>query len=865
MKKLQLKTKISTIALILVLTISAILVTLPSITAQVATVNPHPYINAVPNPVQVNNPTLFHVGIVYPGRRGFEWRDLTVEVTTPSGGTEILGPLDTDSTGGTGIVYTPTMVGIYTIRTHFPEQVKNFSDSRSGPEGTIMEDTYSESLELIVQEEALPFYPGHPLPTEYWTRPISGEIREWNVIAAHWLETVEPTSNAPPSINAPMRAFNAYAPETGHVLFRKPLAMGGLAGGVTGEHGFEQGDAYEGKFNGIVILGGVLFYNQHDADGGATVEQEVVAVDLHTGEELWRRPLIDGEGNNDRLDFGQAFYWDSYNYHGVIGYLWTTSGRTWNAFDPFSGRWVYGMENVSSGTRIRGPKGEIFIYRVDKNDGYMTFWNSSRVVSDQGSWMRRGKGSMFDGNDGYEWNVTIPELSDLPGSVYKMREGMIIGTDFQRGGLAPQPANMWAISVDYENGQAELAWHKTWQLPLDLFTITVEDVNEEQDLFIVSSKETMQTWGFRLSTGQEIWGPTPQRHYTDNWGHSSGNSWDIIVEDKVIAGNYGGTVWCYDAQTGDVEWTYDIVDPYTEILHNNRWRFRPCFVADGKLYLENTEHNPRDPMPRGAPILCLDLETGELIWQMPYRQGEWSSYMVIGDSIIVCQNMYDQHIYAIGKGPSKTTVTANPEISVHGSSVMIRGTVLDVSPGTEDPTIKIRFPNGVPAVSDADMTNWMTYVYNQFPQPMASGVTVMVEAIDPNNNYQYLGTTTTDLWGNFGMMYEPEVSGEYMIFATFQGTDSYYQSSASTYFGVDPAASPATPIEPEEPTELEEPVTPEEPDEPETPTEPEESEEPDALEEPTAAFITTELAIILAVIAVAVIGIVGYLVLKKRK
>ena len=127
----------------------------------------------------------------------------------------------------------------------------------------------------------------------------------------------------------------------------------------------------------------------------------------------------------------------------------------------------------------------------------------------------------------------------------------------------------------------------------------------------------------------------------------------------------------------------------------------------------------------------------------------------------------------------------------------------------------------------------MLYVYKNFERPAdATGVPVKLEAIDPNNNYQDLGTTTSDAYGNYGFTFTPETEGQYMIIATFAGSKAYYGSTTTTYLTVGEALSPTTPIEPEE---------------------------------PTAAFITTEIAIILAVIAVAVIGIVGYFVLKKRK
>jgi len=108
----------------------------------------------MPNPVQVNQPVLFHVGSQYPtSRPQLGLYNLEVEVTDPDGTVTILTATMTDTTGGTGVQYTPTKVGTYTVRTHFPEQVKEFRDNYTGSAGTIMQDAYSEPIELVVQTE----------------------------------------------------------------------------------------------------------------------------------------------------------------------------------------------------------------------------------------------------------------------------------------------------------------------------------------------------------------------------------------------------------------------------------------------------------------------------------------------------------------------------------------------------------------------------------------------------------------------------------------------------------------------------------------------------------------------------------------
>ncbi len=109
--------------------------------------------------------------------------DLTVIVTKPDNTTETIGPYRTDSTGGTGALYTPTMVGTYYLKTHFPGQWFNITATNSN---TFYKESYSPELALIVQEDSIPYYSPAPLPTEYWTRPINEQLREWTVISGNW-------------------------------------------------------------------------------------------------------------------------------------------------------------------------------------------------------------------------------------------------------------------------------------------------------------------------------------------------------------------------------------------------------------------------------------------------------------------------------------------------------------------------------------------------------------------------------------------------------------------------------------------------------------------------------------------------------
>ncbi len=461
------------IAILLTFAMTFSLIALPTVNAQgYKEKTTYSYVIATPNPVGIGQPAHIICGttdylLQYPDG----WTGITVTVTKPDGTTETLGPFKTDATGSTGTTYVPATAGTYKFQSHFPAQWYNwtspalFDPTFFGPVWYLASD--SPEFVLTVQTEPLPSYPGVPLPTEYWTRPIDAQQREWAMIAGNW-------------VDAPFNMYteNNEGPETAHVLWAEPLIEGafsplggGIAGGFTTggpayDLGFETGDAYEGFFMSSsllgsrwpVIIGGVLYFNVEKADGATRIEREIVAVDLRTGEELWKR-----NWNNTRLDFGQLFYWDSYNYHGVYAYLYSVVGTTYNVYEASNGRWVFSINNVPSGTRLYGPNGELLIYTINQAAGWMTLWNSTHVERQQkirdygpsgsfhGSWLNQGSGYMgttLNGSLGYMWNKTIP--LGLPGSVWAVYpDDMVVGNQLYGGWMVvgEDPAVFWAVSL----------------------------------------------------------------------------------------------------------------------------------------------------------------------------------------------------------------------------------------------------------------------------------------------------------------------------------------------------------------------------------------------------------------------------------
>jgi outer membrane protein assembly factor BamB len=851
----KLKTKIFAFFLVLVFILSA---TLPIVLAQPPTpeeqsLQTYCYLGAIPNPVGVNQQVLLHVGITdYLETAEDGWEDMSVTVEKPDGSTETLTDIRTDSTGGTGVVYVPTMTGTHHLTAHFPEQEYTWSGASffNPLRGTI---TYlasdSDVLELIVDDSSIEYYPGHSLPTEYWDRPIDSQLREWWSISGSWV--MEPDN---------MIASYNDGPETPHILWTKEIDIGGLAGGELWEYSYGIGDAYEGKWGGSfgagppMILAGRLYYQEGGANGDSP--RVTHCVDLSTGEELWNKIFL----NNQTISHGQILYWDTYNYHGAYPYLYVVEGGAsmfgppmpgkWTVFDAFTGDWRFTIENVPAGTTLYGVKNEIYILSVDTMNQRMTLWDMSvlgvnRATSayDAGSWGNMVHGNVFDGYEAPEAftvNVSIP--AGLTGSV----QAAAVGDRVIGGSVTNKQVTLWGLSLE-EGNEGDLLFQNTWNAPSSWaagnVSASLSAISLEENVAVINTQQDRKFYGFSLDDGEFMWEIENSEDYMNVFYATS----TAIAEGKLFSTGASGIVYCYDIQTGDLEWTYDVVDEYSEILWANNWWINTLFITDGKIYLGHEEHSPIDPRPRGAPFLALDIETGEVVFRIngAFRQTHWGAHAIIGDSIIATMNTYDQRIYAIGKGPTALTVEAPLLGAELGRTVIIRGMVTDISPGTEAQRVAARFPDGVPAVSDASMGEWMKYVYMQFERPNdITGVQVNLVVIDPNHNYQDLGTVTTDEHGTYGLAYEPEVPGTYKIIATFEGSGAYYGSSKVTYITVDPAPAAAAPMESEEP---EEPITP---------TEPEQVAE--------TPLITTEFLIVAAVAVIAVVAVVAYWLIKRR-
>jgi hypothetical protein len=387
-------------------------------------------------------------------------------------------------------------------------------------------------------------------------------------------------------------------------------------------------------------------------------------------------------------------------------------------------------------------------------------------------------------------------------------------------------------------------------------------VDPETRVFTMFYRDTLKWEAFSIDTGNSVWTSQPE----DAWAFYAHTS--VVAEGKLFSSGYG-TVYCYDLTNGNLLWKYNVPSGLESPYPN--YPLSVSTIADGKAYVGIIEHSASAPYWKGTKTHCLNITNGQPIWTLAMHGGSTAGGLgaittayALADGYFVSINLYDMQIYSIGKGPSKTTVAVSPKASPQGAKVLLEGTVVDIASGTKQAEQAARFPNGVPAVSDASMSKWMEYVYMQKPKPTdVIGVRVHLTAIDPNNNFQDIGYATSNSLGNYAIEWAPPVPGLYTVTATFEGSESYYRSEAGTSFVVSEKAAPevVTPIPTPTQTATQPPITPASPTPIQTPASPSPTE---AVTPPAGAEQTTTY-IAIGVAVIVIVTVAAALVLRRRK
>jgi hypothetical protein len=516
------------------------------------------WLDKIPTGAQVGNDIRFH--------------DFKLTITAPDGTqTAQTFAVISDPTSSQYTPFTPTQVGTYTFNFTFPGQVYTFDKGvislLTGALNTTnsVGDTYmpsTASTNLTVQEEPIPpMTSSYPLPTEYWTRPIEGQNTDWYTISSNWLGSGSAAFNGYQRIQ-----YDGTAPNSAHIMWTKSLEDGGVVGGTNvGVPGqvYASTQEYPVRFANTIIMNGRLIYELpwgNDATGGG-----LTAVDLRTGETLWWT-------NNTGIgspSIGYLYDFESGNQHGVLknGLIFTSNFA--RAYDPKTGIvTTMNITNVPTGTLASGPSGEQLRYAIT-NTGTtanpslrLTQWNSSNVIGTNPDSNAVGLASLtvsewysgtIPGNcpitpgplginnnwngtmwvnstiriaqgytaavssPAYDWNVSIPALSGLsspsiisavPGDIlFGTSTSWTTGTSSSTNFGTPDPYTFWAISLKPES-RGNLLWIKNYNAPSGNLTLEQSAADPINRVFTLYVKETGQFYGYSMTDGSQLWGPT---------------------------------------------------------------------------------------------------------------------------------------------------------------------------------------------------------------------------------------------------------------------------------------------------------------------------------------------------------------------
>jgi len=763
------------------------------------TVKATAYLSFRPNPVGVGQTFIVNVWTTPALHAARYFKDFKVTIEKPSGDTEVVNVDSYRADTTAWFEWLADEVGVWKLKfdfqgAYFPAgnystefgavmygQAQNFSF----PQSCYYTPDSTDWQELVVQEESVTSWIPTPITADYWTRPISPENREWWWIAGHFpWRGPGGGPDWPENTNKYWANGDRYrfvpwvqAPNTAHIVWKRQGAIGGLIGPISGETKVEVFTS--GGGNPSIIFQGRCYQTVTEADtanNSPSTRTHWMCYDLRTGEVYWKRPLYQGESAPNAI-----LYYEGYpevpggeaRFSKGVHLISITGGRL-VTYDPLTGavNLNFSISPITSGTYYKNgywlsvqnlgnntnPNYRLLNWTIDVTPGAFMISSATwqpNIVSNI-SWPWSGLGTTWD----MEAGIAVTTSPVTPPAV-----GAWYGTSVQAASLI--------------TGQQ--LWNKTYEETMYSGASTVADHGKVAII-------TMNGYwlGLNLNDGSVAWKSETLDYPWDSPGFGS----------YGVASAYGlfyrfaySGVYAFEWETGKRAWKYEApaANPYeTPYINPNGttvYSFNAAgWIADGKLYAYNTEHTPTQPVTRGWRMHCINATSGDGVWNITGSMTPGA----MADGYLVASNSFDGHTYAFGKGKSATTLSAPQTALSLGQSIMLTGTVMDMSPAQ---------PN-TPCISKESMTEWMEYLHMQKPIPAnVVGVPVSLDAVDPNGNTIHLATVTSDMSGTFGFLWAPEISGSYTVTATFMGDDSYGSSWAEAHVGVVEASATTQPTQ----------------------------------------------------------------------
>ena len=752
-----------------------------------------------PNPIGVGQSLLVNLWLQPPTHVARYFKDaFQVTLTKPDGTTDVIGPLSSyygDSTGW--FEYAPDQVGTWKIKfdflgAYYPlgnyTSYAAFAGNLSAPQSVYYKPSSDGPHEFVVQQDMVASWPPAPLPTDYWTRPVSVENREWWPILGNYPPTgiVGGGPNWPADTNTYMSNYKyvpyVQGPKSPHVVWRRQDTIGGLIGGTLGQTGNYVhfiGGTYTG-YPSIIYAGRCYVTTTRMINGVPTRVWE--CYDLRTGEIYWDRANVTQVPTMIRNTLREVFQIpgeESSTLNLKLELMYVGGGRL-ITYNPWNGATIVNMSisPLTTGTfymsdkdgmpyflsvqNLGGGKYALINWTWTGTMGFTGFSNLRLDIKNNVTWPFSSLGTVD-----YETGVAVSYTSITVPGAGVTTDAFIMGASLTTGQL------LWNVSAGAGFG---------------VFGYPVADHGKFALRF---NDGHFHCWN--LNTGKKLWVSE-----LSSWPWGTFGDYGISsYGGNIIYPQYDGVV-AYNWSTGKVSWKYSdraisqFETPYTDETGQTvnpffQWIFQ---IADGTFYIGEDEHSISQPIPRGWGLLAINATTGELMWKL----GSAMRPGAIADGYIVADSR-DGYIYGIGKGQSATTVKATPSVTTQGQTVLIEGIVTDQSPAVQT-TEKFapQSPSVVPCVSDESMGAYMEYLYLQRTLPdNITGVPVTLMATDSKGNTITIGTVQSDLTG-FKTTWTPPTNDLYTIRAVFAGTNAYGSSWAST--GVSVSEAPVASVTP---------------------------------------------------------------------
>jgi hypothetical protein len=385
------------------------------------------------------------------------YQSYKVTITKPDGTNDIFIKDSYVADATAWFEYTPDQVGTYSIKfdflgQYFPngtyfEGVNYDNEQAIGPytAGQFNRPRYFSSVyykpssdgpyTLEVQEQQVQSWPMSPLPTDYWTRPVTTHNREWWPILGNYPATgiVGGGDYWPADTNTyalPRYGYLPYVvgPKSAHVVWKQPFNIGGLVGGTMGQQSIWESARVIYGHPTLIYSGRAYWTTTKVADG--QTQSVWQCYDIRTGEVYWEKYPAVQTPTFIIYDAGASEIAEAEPHLATV-YLGYMGNGFFIKYDPWNGN-IVGNYSTAPITTASTYYAEPYAY------GVQSIGSGSNAQYRLIKWITTGTSNDFSTR--VISNVSWP-LSSLPATV-----------DFEAG-LAVSASATTILSYSLETGQ----------------------------------------------------------------------------------------------------------------------------------------------------------------------------------------------------------------------------------------------------------------------------------------------------------------------------------------------------------------------------------------------------------------------------